>query len=281
MIYNSIMFFNELDLLEIRLYELESVVDKFIIVEATTTHSGMNKELHYANNRDRFVRFSDKIIHIVVDDMPMGHQPLELGMPENGLVRPGKGITDAMAEVRERHQRNSGMRGMAGCRDEDIVIVTDADEIPRATSIPDRIDGDRVCRFSMNEYDGYINRQGAESGIIYIYGVANFSTVRKLGVDGIKQCHRGYHNVETIPNGGWHFSWVGGVEAMVTKIESFLHQELNVPQFKDRNRLTNVIESPNDLTQVPGRQYRFVALDDTYPEYVMRHTAKLKHLIHE
>ena len=64
------MFYNELDLLEIRLNILDSVVDKFVIVEATETFMGQPKPLYYEENKERFVKWKDKIVHYVVDDYP-------------------------------------------------------------------------------------------------------------------------------------------------------------------------------------------------------------------
>lgn len=68
MIFDAFSFYNELDLLEIRLHELSDVVDFFVLVEATRTHSGRFKPLYYKMNRHRFSHFNDKIIHIIVDD---------------------------------------------------------------------------------------------------------------------------------------------------------------------------------------------------------------------
>lgn len=75
LIWDAFMFFNELDVLEMRLNELNSSVHKFVLVEATKTHSGNSKPLHYAENSHRFSAFYDKIVHIVVDDLPVHSNP--------------------------------------------------------------------------------------------------------------------------------------------------------------------------------------------------------------
>lgn len=75
MIYDCFTFFNELELLELRLHELADVVDKFVLVEATKTHSNKSKPLYYWENRSRFGEFHDKIIHIIVDDLPDAKDP--------------------------------------------------------------------------------------------------------------------------------------------------------------------------------------------------------------
>ena len=66
MIYDCFPFFNELDLLEIRLNELSGVVDRFVLSEAELTHNGDRKPLYFNEHKDRFAKFADKIIHIIV-----------------------------------------------------------------------------------------------------------------------------------------------------------------------------------------------------------------------
>ena len=70
MIYDCFMFFNELDVLEIRLNELYHAVDKFILVEATKTHAGKDKTLFFNENKQKFSKFLDKIQHIIIDEYP-------------------------------------------------------------------------------------------------------------------------------------------------------------------------------------------------------------------
>jgi hypothetical protein len=67
MVYDCFTFFNELDLLEIRLNTLDAVVDKFVIAEATRTHTGKHKDLVFKLNQSRFARFLDKIIYVEAD----------------------------------------------------------------------------------------------------------------------------------------------------------------------------------------------------------------------
>ena len=69
-IYDCFTFFNELDILDIRLQELYDTVDHFVLVEANQSHSGKPKEYIFENNKDRFEKYLDKIIHIKIDDFP-------------------------------------------------------------------------------------------------------------------------------------------------------------------------------------------------------------------
>ena len=75
MVYDCFQFFNELDILKIRLNVMNDVVDKFVISEATETFSGLKKPLYYEENKEMFKEFEDKIIHVVVDDTPQKEIP--------------------------------------------------------------------------------------------------------------------------------------------------------------------------------------------------------------
>ena len=103
MVYDCFQFFNELDILKLRMHVLNDVVDKFVISEATVTFSGEKKPLYFQENREMFKEFEDKIIHKVVDDTPM----------------------DTSAFMRDSHQKCAVARGLEGAKDDDIVIFSD------------------------------------------------------------------------------------------------------------------------------------------------------------
>jgi beta-1,4-mannosyl-glycoprotein beta-1,4-N-acetylglucosaminyltransferase len=110
MVYDTFIFFNELELLELRLNELSDVVDRFILVEATRTFTNKPKPLYYAENKHLFSKFNHKITHIIVEDLPESDNPWIL----------------------ERFQRNCISRGFNNMSDDDIIMISDTDEIPRA-----------------------------------------------------------------------------------------------------------------------------------------------------
>ncbi|MDR1700993.1 MAG: glycosyl transferase GT17 family protein, partial [Lachnoclostridium sp.] len=75
MIYDCFLFFNELDLLDIRFNILDPVVDRFVIAEATRTFTNNEKLLYFAENRERYAQFLDKIIYIKIDTYPKYETP--------------------------------------------------------------------------------------------------------------------------------------------------------------------------------------------------------------
>ncbi len=113
MVYDSFQFFNELDILKLRMNVLNDVVDYFVISESTVTFSGDPKPLYYNENKEMFKEFEHKIIHNIVDDTPM----------------------DCDAFMRDHHQKCAVARGLKDCKPDDIVIFSDVDEIPNPDTL--------------------------------------------------------------------------------------------------------------------------------------------------
>ena len=111
-IFDCFTYFNEDDLLRIRLETLDAHVDYFVIAEATHTHSGLTKPLNF--RPALFLKFEATIIYIVVDDMPVH-------------------LNDAWAN--ENHQRRALMRGLNAATFDDLVMVSDLDEIPNPAQL--------------------------------------------------------------------------------------------------------------------------------------------------
>lgn len=110
-VYDCFLFFRELDLLEIRLAELDPVVDVFVLVEARHDFAGHEKPLHFKANRARFKAYADKIRHIEVFDEP----------------------PDAERRwVRQAYQRRAILDGLSDAGPDDLVLLSDVDEIPAA-----------------------------------------------------------------------------------------------------------------------------------------------------
>lgn len=121
MIYDCFPFFNELDVLEIRLNVLYDTVDYFVITEADKTHTGRHKEYIFEQNKDRFAKFLDKIIYIKVDDFP------DLENSETS--------SDGNKWLYENYQRDAIMRGLKDCKPDDVIIISDCDEIPNPEAV--------------------------------------------------------------------------------------------------------------------------------------------------
>lgn len=115
-IYDCFTFFNELDILEIRLNELYNSVDYFVLVESKLSFSNTPKSLFFEDNKHRFTQFLDKIIHIVIDKFEDNTDSPRLdGLHHNW--------------TREEENRRMIFKGLAQANDEDIICVSDVDEI--------------------------------------------------------------------------------------------------------------------------------------------------------
>lgn len=278
MIYDCFLFFNELDLLEIRLNELNPVVDKFVLVEATRTFQKEPKPLYYSENKERFKKFSDKIIHIVVDKYP-------------GFFHKFRIPTAWDYDVYQKNQIESGL---TVCRPEDVVIISDLDEIPMAGKVLEYKDrpGIKVFQQRLSYYfvnciavdappaphlvkqNGFINWRGSVMIDYKDFKSAKDTRIlRDMQGPGIIQ----------IENGGWHFSFLGGWEKVRYKLKSWAHakEKKYAPDYiKDEKKLEELICDGKDIFDL-GFIFSFCELDSSFPQFILNHKEKYSHLIKE
>lgn len=239
-IFDCFPFFNELDILEIRLEELYNTVDRFIISEATKTHGGKDKPLNFHNNLKRFEKYLNKITYLVVENYP---------------------ATDSWSI--ERHQRDFLSKGLGGCEDNDIIMISDVDEIPRASSIKEYSTSKGISCLSQNLYYYYLNCRAKQQ----------WDWLRILPYSIMKTmtpCQARYTIVDKknmIENAGWHFSYMGGVDKVIEKMHSSAHQEYNTPYFTDSEKVSFAMENAKDLFE-RNIEYEYVNIDSSYPKFI-------------
>jgi len=227
MILVGFTFYNELDMLELHLGELYEQVDKFIIVESTVTHRNHPKPLYYA----------DKIVHVVVDDMPGGEDPW----------------------VRERYQRDAikrGVESVPGVCDDDILIICDVDEVVSSSTIEPmaRLFADNptlpAVRIGMILF--YYNFLTACSAPWYHCISVRVNLLNSIGCSDLR-CDSGGgtgdhgRGCKYIHGGGWHMSYFGNVEFIRNKLLNFAHSEFSGKEYTDIERIQAAINSNNDL----------------------------------
>lgn len=200
MVIDCMYFNNELDLLEIRLNILDKYVDKFVIIEANETFSGIPKPLHYLENKERFAKWQDKIVHHVVES---GDKEIE----QMAWLSPNTGNGEHYW-IREFYQKESAQKALTFCKDSDIVFISDVDEIWNPQSICDVVE-DTVYKPKQLPYLYYFNQRTDEdwhgwTGTIFTsYKKIKNSCINHLRTDSMTQ-------YEVIENGGWHFNSIGG-----------------------------------------------------------------------
>ena len=196
MIIDCFTFYNELGILKKRLKYLYNHVDHFVLVESTVTHRGEPKELYYEKNKDTFKEWNDKIIHIVVKDNP----------------------TDKDPWVRENYQRNCITRGLTNFKDDDLVMISDVDEIPHreALKLPDNINTITFNMISFQYSLDYIQVHEPWFGTIL--------TTKENAVNVTPQKLRETRwHFSYLKNTGWHFSSFGDHKFAFNKNTHFAH----------------------------------------------------------
>ena len=266
-IYDCFQFFNEEHILDLRLNILNEFVDYFVIVESTTDHQGNTKKLNF--NKGEFKKFENKIIYIVVDDT------LE------NIKKPhmwGESLV-------EQHQRNSIIRGLQNCHNNDLIILSDVDEIPDLTKLKLFDNKNRYAVFAQKNFDyklNLLNETESEwhgSKICLKKHLRSPQWLRDLKfkkypfwrIDKIK-------NLQIIKDGGWHFSYLQNPKNLLEKIRSSSHGEHNLPEFTWESKITEKIEMQKNIFDLEYT-YKKVEIDDTFPKYIVENQEKLKEWI--
>tara|TARA_R110000796_G_scaffold58413_4_gene134864 strand:+ start:18638 stop:19489 length:852 start_codon:yes stop_codon:yes gene_type:complete len=279
-VYDCFNFFNELDLLEIRLNTLYEVVDYFVIVEASVTHSGQEKPFYYEENKERYSKFADKIIHYKVLDTPenftdlKGGDDTELNKIHNYIrTQTNRFNTRTQPDYgRDFFQKECVRRAITECNDDDIIIYSDLDEIPNPLTIKhiDLNDLSVIYRLNQNMYCYYLN-------VLKEYNwfgsrILTYGNLKNLSLNEV----RGDNSLSIeLTNGGWHFSFMGGKEMVKKKLTSYSARDLA------SQRVVNSIESNMDNNVDPffRGSMKVVEIDDSYPEYLLNNLDKYKHMI--
>lgn len=262
MIFDCFTFFNELDILEIRLNEMAPVVDRFVLVEARKTFQGADKPLYFDENKARFAPFLDKIEHVIVD------------FPEDpGLYR--KATSQAWA--REYYQRDQIARGLTAAKADDLVIVSDVDEIIRAPVLQQAVRDYRagsMVVFSCPAYSFYFNRRLKRNN----WYLGPRMTTQQMTISPQEQrwtklfASRGlrdtllgrwhtrlWNKINTgfggpmveIDEAGWHFTSIGGWETFRAKMQAFAHEEqMDLDIFKQQSAFEAEIEATTNRTAI-------------------------------
>ncbi|WP_310620430.1 glycosyltransferase family 17 protein [Flexibacterium corallicola] len=242
-VIDGFTFFNELDVLELRLGELYDYVDQFVLVEATKTFTGKDKPLYFEGNRKRFAQFEDKITHVIVDDFPEGkNNPWS----------------------REYHQRRAIKHGLPQLQGSDLIIVGDVDEIPKPQALKKAIEsaktrycitffGADIMRYRLNFKDDINDLTSCPRMISarYFQDAQDLREVRALksrsAPKGIEWFmwhmnaianYRNFLGRQIVNSGSWHFSYIGDMEKVLTKIAAYSHTEHMNETYLGRARRT-------------------------------------------
>ncbi|HEX7868391.1 MAG TPA: DUF5672 family protein [Variovorax sp.] len=260
-VYDCITYNGEADILAVRLHELSDVVDCFVIVEADRTFSGEPKALRFDAADPRVAPFLPRIRYIAVHDMPVVDEAADAA-PVVGdwhSDTPKSGFW-----IREKFQRNQVMRGLHDAAPHDLVMISDADEIPRADVVRAMRDDRRhdafgLCLAFYYFYANYRNVEGPEASSVWTVA-ATRARLDSLTPDQLRMRVRsGAQPALILADAGWHFSYLAMDEdAVRAKIKGFAHQEYNAGAFLDAIDIPALLGSGRDLYGRPGYVWRLV-----------------------
>ena len=195
-IYDCFTFYNELDLLELRLAELYTKVDHFVIVESNQTYTSKPKPFYFEENKQRYAQWLDKIIHIKVENMP--------GHPD--------------AWVNDRFQRDQIFQGIVDANADDLIMVSDLDEIVRPEAVDYMSNSEQtlfalrmiISNFKFNYMKVNPDRYNiwAMAGRRHLFDDIKPDAFRQLRFQFMDKPYQFKNNgCEVIEHGGWHFGY--------------------------------------------------------------------------
>lgn len=278
-IIDCFTFYNELQLLEYRLSILYDVVDYFIIVESNQTYRGKNKELFYNKNKERFSKFKDKIIHIVVD---LPYKYPNINYKNNKPFQLLKYNENGDQWINEAFQRECIKNGFEqiSLSDEDYIIVSDLDEIPDPKTLMS-IKNEQISKFEIYKlkqdlYKYNLNSKQKDIWIhpyIMSYGfLKRYKTIGKP-IEKWIYIEKGYkfiinndyrmflselrltfEGVSFLDKGGWHLSDFGNLNFIKNKNETFSHVEAEFIESKiNEQEMTRIKD--NDYLPIAFEKY--------------------------
>jgi beta-1,4-mannosyl-glycoprotein beta-1,4-N-acetylglucosaminyltransferase len=248
-IFDCFMYFDEEIVLDVRLNTLNEFVDYFVIVESKFTHKGDQRDLKF--NIKKFERFKDKIIYLVFDDSPKEVELIKYG--DNDHEKSKKYIYNAI--LRENGQRNYIKKGLVDAEENDIIIISDVDEIPNLQNINfDKIN-EKIILFKQDMFYYKFNlhlpnlvwtgtKACRKKNLLSPQWLRNIKD-RKYSfyrLDTLFSKTK-YQNIKYIDNGGWHFTNIKTAKEIEHKLKSYLHhREFDVNPL-NINQIDEIIKS--------------------------------------
>ncbi len=260
-IYDCFGFNDENHLLEIRLNELDKYVDYFVIVEFGETHQGNKKNQNIDKNL--IDKFKSKIRYYYVDSFENIKEP----------------------HGRDQYQRNYLSKGLYDAEKNDLILLSDIDEIPNLKKIEISQVANSIIAFSqvhsMYKLNLCLDEKWIGSKICRFQNLKSLQWLRSLRtkkysffrIDKLLS-PRYSRNVKIINNGGWHFGWLRTSDSIIKKLESYAHSEHNTEYFKNKNLLDQCIREKKNFFN-KRETLRTKTLEEL-PDYIQKNFEKYK-----
>lgn len=228
-IYDCFMFYDEDVILDLRLNILNEYIDYFVIVESKFFHNGKERKLRF--DIEKYTKFRDKIIYIIQDNQPSGIQEI-LKSDDEGTIS-AKEINNAL--LRENSQRNLISQGLKMAADNDLILISDVDEIPNLEKVKLKETKNEILMFVQNIFYYKLNRYLPNFQWFGTKGCLKKNLKSPQWLRNIKNkkysflridtffSDKKYINKKFINHGGWHFSNLKNAEDLELKLKSYLH----------------------------------------------------------
>ena len=243
-IFDCFMYFDEAVVLDVRLNVLNDYVDYFVIVESKFTHKGDKRDLKF--NPDKFKKFKDKIIYLVYDEVPSKVKEVK---PEyNEDDKSGHYILNAA--YRENGQRNYIYEGLTKANDEDLILISDVDEIPNLPATNIKNIKQKIILFKQDMFYYKFNLTIPNFKWTGTKACRKKDLIDPQWLRNIKDrkyqwfrldtyfSNNKYSNIKIIEDGGWHFSNIKTAKEIKHKLKSYLHHR----EFDEQPLTTTQIE---------------------------------------
>jgi len=214
-VYDCFTFFNEVELLELRLATLYDYVDFFVIIEAASTFTGKDKPYNFKFPE----KYADKIRYIQIGKL---------------------GNRDPWQN--EYAQRNAIVRGLYDANPNDIILISDVDEIPNPVAIER---GKKYPIFTMEQELFYYYVNCRQTQIWYGTMGIKYGELAKKSPQWLRN-KRG-DGIRIIPHGGWHYSFLGDVQRISDKLNAFAETQVNTSDINNPENITRCLATGEDL----------------------------------
>ena len=265
-IFDCFTYFDEKHLAELRLNILKDHVDYFVICEAKENHKGEKKKLNFPLKK--FENIKHKIIYIILENFPKFESTWD----------------------RQNYQRNYLINGLDLADKEDLILFSDADEIPNPKIL------DNYSKNNQNKVGIFIQK--------FFYYRLNLSVPTYSSWEGTRSCQKinlksfswlrdktkiknlkygfwridKYKNILKIDNGGWHFSFLGDADFISSKIKSYVHSEYDKDDYTNLDKINYRIKNQIDPFDRNKKLVK-TSIDSSYPDYILHNQDKYKDLI--
>jgi len=228
-IFDCFMYFDEEVILDVRLNVLDQFVDYFVIVESRFTHKGDQRNLKF--NIQKFNKFKDKIIYLIYEDQP---KEVKIIKREDGIFEKTKKYV-SNAIYRENGQRNHIKKGLIEAKDNDIILISDVDEIPNLSNVNFNKINEKIILFKQKmfyyKFNLYLpNLAWSGTKACKKKDLLNPQWLRNIKdrnysffrIDTLFSKTK-YKNIKIFNNGGWHFTNIKTAKEIEYKLKSYLH----------------------------------------------------------